>query len=153
MVIVDDFFDDPAEVVEGRGEGYPKPLFQCTTTQTNWVCKAGVSRDIIFDSVSRSSVSAGYDTIHGTQDYKTRSKEVKGPVERQQVVEKTCLYTQYVFPFAYPKTVYTLNKVTKVVEKFVSYMSAITHGLLDDDKLDRQRARKKVRYKPDNDFE
>ena len=85
VVIVDDFFDDPAEVVEGRGEEYPKPLFKCTTTQTNWVCKAGVSRDIIFDSVSRSSVSAGYDTIHGTQDHKTRSKEVKGPVERQQL--------------------------------------------------------------------
>jgi hypothetical protein len=320
VVIVDDFFDDPAEVVEGRGEEYPKPLFQCTTTQTNWVCKAGVSRDIIFDSVSRSSVSAGYDTIHGTQDYKTKSKEVKGPVERQQLrccksnheemqkyhsqmdlilqsifppsqkqkkgnpknwmskmtnlvgglkyqhahadqgwgldyegettfpfvathafgantfqmwllpkgsrgkneygflhtmkktslllmrgdfihaggiswfprchmkffprveaglvngqimnywqrpsyqcdideprkgsdVEHSFLWQHYVFPFAYPKTVYTVNKVTKEVEKVVSYIPAITHGLLDDDKVDRQRARNKVRYMPDNDFE
>ena len=68
-------------------------------------------------------------------------------------VEHSFLWQHYVFPFAYPKTVYTLNKVTKVVEKVVSYIPAITHGLLDDDKLDRQRARKKVRYKPDNDFE
>jgi hypothetical protein len=85
VVIVDDFFDDPAEVVDGRGDMYPTPLFKCTTAQTNWVCKAGVSRDVIFDSVIRSSVTAGYDTIHISQDPKTKSKEIKGPVERQQL--------------------------------------------------------------------
>jgi hypothetical protein len=64
---------------------YPTPLFKCTTAQTNWVCKAGVSRDVIFDSVKRSDVTAGYDTIHVSQDPKTKSKEIKGPVERQQL--------------------------------------------------------------------
>ncbi len=67
--------------------------------------------------------------------------------------EQSFLWQHYVFPFAYPKVVYTLNQKTKVLEEVVSYFPAITHGLLDEDKLDRQRARKKVRYMPDNGFE
>ncbi len=63
MVIVDDFFHDSSVEVEERGEEYPTPLFKCTASQINYACKAGVSRDFIFDAVCRSSVSAGYDTI------------------------------------------------------------------------------------------
>ena len=64
---------------------YPPALFSCTEEQADWVSRAGVSRDVIFDGVFRSSVSAGYDTIIVAQDAKKKAKEVKGPDVRQQL--------------------------------------------------------------------
>jgi hypothetical protein len=63
--------------------------------------------------------------------------------------EKSFLWQHYVFLFAYPKTVHTLNKTSKIVEEVVTYIPGITHGLMDEDKAGRQRARNKVRYMED----
>jgi hypothetical protein len=316
VVIVDDFFDGPSEDTDGYQKDYPKALFKCTPSQATYVTKAGVSRDVVYDAVIRSAVTAGYDSVFGKQDHKTKTKEVTGPVVRQQLrackanheemkkyhfqmdlllksmfpngkknnkadpanwmckmtnmvggleyqhphadqgwgldydgeetfpfvathafgvnpfqmwlltkgkrgkndygflhtmkpsalllmrgdfihaggilwfprchmkfyprlraglvkgqtcnywhrptfqcdidaprtdsdEEKSFLWQHYVFLFAYPKTVHTLNKTSKIVEEVVTYIPGITHGLMDEDKAGRQRARNKVRYMED----
>jgi hypothetical protein len=85
VVIIDDFFEDGTKEADGPEENDPKPLFKCTQSQANWVCKGGVSRDVIYDAVFRSSASLGYDIVYGTQNYKTKTKEIQGPVQRQQL--------------------------------------------------------------------
>ena len=59
VCIVADFFDDP----EGTAKAdYPRPLFTCAEEQATFITKPGISREIIFDGVRRSSTSCGYDT-------------------------------------------------------------------------------------------
>ena len=107
VVIVEDFFDPlpsnaaalPSSVpsnaaalpalVPSNAAALPSScrpaLFTCTEEQAEYVTKAGIRRDVIFDGVVRSCITQGYDTIIGVQDAKKKSKEVKGPVERQQL--------------------------------------------------------------------
>ncbi len=83
------FFDDPSEETDGSMKDYPKALFKCTTSQATYVSKSGVSRDVVYDAVIRSAVTAGDDSVFGRQDHKTKTKEVTGPVVRQQL--HTCM--------------------------------------------------------------
>ena len=85
MCIVLDFFDSPDVVETAHDESYPKALFKCSTAQATWITKANRSRDIIYDGVRRSSVTAGYDTVHGENDAKLKHQAIKGPVIRQQL--------------------------------------------------------------------
>jgi hypothetical protein len=85
VVIVEDFFDADPNVPDVTSDTYPRALFKCTVEQANWISKSGVSRDVIFDGVLRSSSSAGYDTIWGVQEAKRKTKELQGPVPRQQL--------------------------------------------------------------------
>lgn len=64
---------------------HPPALFTSTQEQADWATKAGISRDVIFDGVLRSTVTAGYDTIMAVQAAKTKSQKAEGPVERQQL--------------------------------------------------------------------
>ena len=77
VVIVDDFFDDPSEATDGSQKDYPKALFKCTPSQATYVTKAGVSRDVVYDAVIRSAVTAGYDSVFGKQDCVQVSSKAK----------------------------------------------------------------------------
>ena len=81
VVIIEDFFDADPYIPAVASTSYPPALFSCTEEQADWVSRAGVSRDVIFDGVFRSSVSGGYDSIIVAQDRKKKSKEIKGPDE------------------------------------------------------------------------
>ncbi len=85
VCIVQDFFDSPNDVDTANDDSYPKALFKCSPAQATWITKANRSRDIIYDGVTRSSVSAGYDTMHAESDPKYKSQAIKGPVMRQQL--------------------------------------------------------------------
>jgi hypothetical protein len=85
VCIVEDFFEDPTDTGSANDESYPKALFKCSQAQATWITKANRSRDIIYDGVKRSSVSAGYDTIHGESDPKSKQNAIKGPCMRQQL--------------------------------------------------------------------
>jgi hypothetical protein len=84
-VIVEDFFDPLPSSAAALPSSCRPALFTCTEEQAEYVTRAGISRDVIFDGVVRSCITAGYDTIIGVQEAKKKSKEVKGPVERQQL--------------------------------------------------------------------
>ena len=84
-MIIEDFFNEDPSTAADASTSYPPPLFTCTEEQADWATRAGISRDVIFDGVLRSCVSAGYDTTHGAQEAKKKSQQVKGPVIRQQL--------------------------------------------------------------------
>jgi hypothetical protein len=85
VCIVEDFFDYPTE--QGIAK-YPPPLFKCPDEQAIFITKPGISREIIFDGVRRSSTTCGYDT-HIVEDKKNNTKrKIAGPVQRQQL--KSC---------------------------------------------------------------
>jgi hypothetical protein len=67
-------------------------IFACSHTQTNWITRPKIPREIIYDAVKRSSTTAGYDTVHGTQDPKNKQAKIDGPVIRQQL--KCCKTNQ-----------------------------------------------------------
>ena len=82
VCIVEDFFDYPTE--QGIAK-YPPPLFKCPDEQAIFITKPGISREIIFDGVRRSSTSCGYDT-HIVEEKKNNTKrKIAGPVQRQQL--------------------------------------------------------------------
>ena len=82
VCIVEDFFDDPTE--QGIAK-YPPPLFECPGEQAIFITKPGISREIIFDGVRRSSTTCGYDT-HIVEEKKNNTKrKIAGPVQRQQL--------------------------------------------------------------------
>jgi hypothetical protein len=85
VCIIEGFFDDPTETEAGNDDSYPKALFKCSLHQATWITKANRSRDIIYDGVKRSSVTAGYDTIHAKPDPKSKNMAIKGPCRRQQL--------------------------------------------------------------------
>jgi hypothetical protein len=58
---------------------------KCSLQQATWITKANRSRDIIYDGVKRSSLTAGYDTIHAEPDPKSKHIAIKGPCIRQQL--------------------------------------------------------------------
>ncbi len=74
-MIIDDFCDPYPGNPAVQSSSCPPALFACTEEQADWVTKAGVSRDVIFDGVVRSSTIAGYDTIIGVQDAKKNQKK------------------------------------------------------------------------------
>jgi hypothetical protein len=82
VCIVEDFFETCDEE-KNVDPGYPAPLFACTDAQANYVTRAGVSREIIFDGVIRSTVTCGYDTH--IVPAKTSKKKINGPGPRQQL--------------------------------------------------------------------
>ncbi len=84
ICIVEDFFDPPNGPTDREDPNYPDPLFTCTTAQAQFVTKANVGRDIIFDGVLRSTVTCGYDT-HIDASKTQPKKKVAGPGPRQQL--------------------------------------------------------------------
>jgi hypothetical protein len=85
---VEDFF----ETVDNEADqdaSYPAPLFACTDAQAAYVTRAGVSREIIFDGVLRSTFTCGYDT-HIVPS-KPMKKKIVGTGPRQQL--KPCKVT------------------------------------------------------------
>jgi hypothetical protein len=74
-VIIEDFFDPYPSNAAVLPSSCRPALFACTDEQTEWVTKAGISRDVIFDGVLRSSTTAGYDTIIGVQEAKNNRKK------------------------------------------------------------------------------
>ena len=84
ICIVEDFFDPPDGPPVPLDPNYPKPLFTCPIAQAQFVTRAKVGREIIFDGVLRSNVSCGYDThIDGLKTIP--KKKVAGPGPRQQL--------------------------------------------------------------------
>jgi hypothetical protein len=61
VCIIWDFFDDPTNECN-MDTNYPPPLFACSDAQANYITRAGISRETIFDGVKRSNVTCGYDT-------------------------------------------------------------------------------------------
>ena len=92
VVIIDDFFDDNTSATSTSKARHSKPLFTCPPGQSTYISQAKRSRDVVYDGVVRSDRTAGYDTIHGKQDPKTKTKHIKGPVIRQQL--KCCKSNQ-----------------------------------------------------------
>jgi hypothetical protein len=80
VVIIDDFFGDNTSATSTSGASHSKPLFTCPPGQSTYISQAKRSRDVVYDGVVRSDRTAGYDTIHGKQDPKTKTKHIKGPV-------------------------------------------------------------------------
>ncbi len=75
VVIVEDFFDPNPTNAAGVPSSFRPVLFICTEEQAEYVTKAGISRDVIFDGVLRSSITAGYDTIIDVQEAKKNLKK------------------------------------------------------------------------------
>ncbi len=69
ICIVEDFFDPPNDSTD--------PLFTCTVAQAQFVTRANVGREIIFDGVVRSTVTCGYDT-HIDASKNTVKRKVAG---------------------------------------------------------------------------
>jgi hypothetical protein len=84
ICIVDDFFDPPNHTPDREDPNYPDELFSCSAAQSQFVTRANVGREIIFDGVLRSTVSCGYDTYIDASKT-TAKKKVAGPAPRQQL--------------------------------------------------------------------
>jgi hypothetical protein len=69
ICIVEDFFDPPNESPDREDPNYPDPLFTCPAAQEQFVTRANVGREIIFDGVLRSNVTCGYDTHIDTEKH------------------------------------------------------------------------------------
>ena len=76
ICIVEDFFDPPNDSTH--------PLFTCPVAQAQYVTRANVGREIIFDGVVRSTVKCCYDT-HIDTSKNTVKRKVAGPGPRQQL--------------------------------------------------------------------
>ena len=85
VCIIEDFFDNISNATKSTPSNYQPPLFSCSDKQANYICKAGRNRDVIFDNVVRSSDSTSYETPSSTDDRKTKSLPINGPVPRQQL--------------------------------------------------------------------
>ena len=102
ICIVEDFFDPPNENRAQMDPNYPEPLFTCPVAQAQFVTRANVGREIIFDGVYRSTVSCGYDT-HIEAIKNIVKKKVVGPGPRQQLKHSKVVPERYVFKLLYEK--------------------------------------------------
>ncbi len=93
---MEDFFDPPNESTAQKDPNYPDPLFTCPVAQAQYVTRANVGREIIFDGVYRSTVSCGYDT-HIEAAKKTVKNKVAGPGPRQQLKHSKVLPERFVY--------------------------------------------------------
>ena len=92
VCIVADFFDDTDGTAKA---GYPRPLFACAEDQATFITKPCISREIIFDGVTRSSTSCGYDTEIVDDKKNVPKKKIAGPGPRQQLKHCKVLLQKY----------------------------------------------------------